>query len=92
VLLASDDSRASSRFTVPFKPLEIDANVLRVLIANVAIFLQRLGNDLLRLYRDLRIHLPWRCGIAFRIASWMTPVVRTENAFSGHFIHGTEGE
>ena len=61
--------RHSSALAVALQPLQIGANICGVLVAQIAILLQRLVDDLFQFRRNFPVQLGGGTGSRFRIAS-----------------------
>src|SRR5437588_13048990 len=80
---------------VPLQPLQIGAHVSGVLIAHVAIFLQRLGDDLFQFQSDLRLDLStWhRLAVQDGVKDQPRRAARKRVLAGGHLVeYSTEGE
>jgi hypothetical protein len=64
-----------SRVAIPLQALHIGTKVGSVLVAHVAIFLERLGDDPLQLRRKRRVQSEGRLGRAVEMASKITAEV-----------------
>ena len=65
---------------VPLQPLQVGSHLRGMLIAQVAVFLQRLVDDVFQLRRNIGIQPNRRTAARFRMASKIIPKFRRETA------------